>query len=41
MNCDYCGRDLNAINQDNMSYVSGEIVCEDCFNLEGLVNEDA
>lgn len=27
--CRYCGRDINAIGQDNMAY-SGAPVCEDC-----------
>ncbi len=29
--CSYCGRDINSINQDNMSYNSSPI-CEDCYN---------
>jgi len=28
--CSYCGRDLNAIGQDNMSYTLNEVICEDC-----------
>jgi|GEM_PF-6039529 len=30
MICDVCGRDLEAIGQDNMSYKPGIILCEDC-----------
>lgn len=34
MNCGYCGRDLNAIGQDNMSHNCEVVVCEDCnFHL--------
>ena len=29
--CSCCGRDINAINQDNMSHNSSPI-CEDCYN---------
>lgn len=29
--CSCCGRDINAIGQDNMSHNSNPI-CEDCFN---------
>lgn len=32
MNCDYCGRNLDDIGQDNMSSVPGIIICEDCYN---------
>ena len=28
--CDYCGRDLNAIWQDNMSCEINLVICEDC-----------
>jgi hypothetical protein len=31
MICDYCSRDLNNINQDNLSCKSGIVVCEDCI----------
>jgi hypothetical protein len=37
MKCDYCGRDLNAINQDNLSCKPGIVVCEDCIDE---ANED-
>lgn len=29
--CCVCGRDLNMIFQDNMSYLCGKALCEDCF----------
>jgi len=28
--CDYCGRDLNEIWQDNMSWDLETVICEDC-----------
>lgn len=28
--CSCCGRDIDALGQDNMSYVSGHALCEDC-----------
>lgn len=33
--CRQCGRDINAIGQDNMSSNENPL-CEDCFNEEGL-----
>jgi len=33
MICRYCGRDLNRIGQDNMSY-GGKPLCEDCAHLQ-------
>lgn len=30
MICIYCGRDIDAIGQDNCSYTLGEPICEDC-----------
>lgn len=32
MICSICGRDLDAIGQDNMSMTPGEPLCEDCAN---------
>ena len=32
MICVFCGRDINAIGQDNVSPVSGYPFCEDCDN---------
>lgn len=32
LTCAYCGRDINAINQDNMSSSIGRPMCEDCYN---------
>jgi hypothetical protein len=29
--CDTCGRDINAIGQDNCSYIAGSPMCEDCY----------
>lgn len=29
--CSFCGRDLNEIYQDNMSYEPGTVCCEDCY----------
>lgn len=29
--CAYCGRDIDAIGQDNMSYEIGKAICEDCY----------
>lgn len=34
MNCDYCGRDLNRIGQDNMSHDCSKVVCQDCAKTE-------
>lgn len=31
--CDMCGRDINAIGQDNVSFVPGSPLCEDCYNI--------
>lgn len=28
--CDYCGRDIDALGQDNMSHVPFSAMCEDC-----------
>jgi hypothetical protein len=30
MYCSHCGRDINAIGQDNCSYIPGYPLCEDC-----------
>lgn len=30
MICPICGRDIDAIGQDNMSYIPGSPLCEDC-----------
>lgn len=30
--CRCCGRDINAIGQDNMSSRLGSPMCEDCYN---------
>ena len=30
MRCRCCGRDINVIGQDNMSYTIGSPLCEDC-----------
>lgn len=30
--CVHCGRDINAIWQDNMSEIPGSPMCEDCYN---------
>lgn len=32
MICVICGRDINAIGQDNLSCLSGYPMCEDCVN---------
>ena len=51
MKCSRCGRDLNAIGQDNMSHISGMPLCEDCYygvkevipsaidDVEGILNK--
>jgi hypothetical protein len=31
MKCVSCGRDINAIGQDNMSFTPGRPLCEDCY----------
>ena len=31
MRCIYCGRNINDIGQDNMSYECGKPICEDCY----------
>lgn len=40
--CSKCGRDINALGQDNMSYTM-EPLCEDCYyylkNSKSLVNQ--
>lgn len=28
--CSTCGRDINVIGQDNVSYIPGQPLCEDC-----------
>lgn len=33
MICVVCGRDINAIGQDNVSYISGKPMCEDCCGI--------
>jgi len=37
MICSCCGRDIDAIGQDNCSYTLGSPLCEDCVrvNTEG------
>ncbi len=30
--CAYCGEDMDAKHQDNMSSVIGRPMCEDCYN---------
>ena len=32
MNCIICNRDINLINQDNVSPFCGHPICEDCAN---------
>lgn len=32
MICVICGRDINAIGQDNVSCISGYPMCEDCVD---------
>ena len=39
MICVVCGRDLNAIGQDNVSYIPGQPLCEDC-GLDCSYEED-
>lgn len=34
MICVKCGRDINAIGQDNVSYIPGYPLCEDCGLVE-------
>jgi NMD protein affecting ribosome stability and mRNA decay len=40
--CSECGRDINALGQDNVSYTNNPI-CQDCFyylaNSHSLVNQ--
>ena len=31
--CAHCGRDINALGQDNMSHVVGSPLCEDCYQM--------
>ena len=33
MICEYCGRNLDAIGQDNVSYTPGVVICEDCAGV--------
>lgn len=33
--CSCCGRDINAIGQDNMSYTNSPL-CEDCFDIANV-----
>jgi hypothetical protein len=35
MRCSSCGRDINAIGQDNCSCVPGSPLCEDCARVSG------
>lgn len=37
--CSECGRDIDAINQDNMSYTEKPI-CEDCFYQGATIGID-
>lgn len=34
--CSCCGRDINAIGQDNVSYIPNRPLCEDCANRNML-----
>lgn len=38
MICVICGRDINAIGQDNVSYIPGKPMCENCMNAR--IKED-
>ena len=38
--CSKCGRDLNEIWQDNMSYIDGVVLCEDCYYSDKKVEDD-
>lgn len=40
MICVNCGRDINAIGQDNVSYVPGQPLCEDCAGSDVEEDED-
>ena len=33
MECTRCGRDINSIDQDNVSNVVGKPLCEDCNDM--------
>ena len=33
MICESCGRNLDAIGQDNVSYTPGVVICEDCAGV--------
>lgn len=37
--CVNCGRDIDAIGQDNCSCILGEPLCEDCAGV-GLLDDD-
>lgn len=39
MRCSKCGRDINAIGQDNMSYSNDYCLCEDCARLNNKEQE--
>lgn len=44
MKCIYCGRDIDDIGQDNMSYELDKPICEDCYyrlHIDEETQEDA
>lgn len=40
MRCSCCGRDIDAIGQDNCSCVIGSPLCEDCAGVSNYNPED-
>ena len=40
MICVECGRDINAIGQDNVSCVPGYPLCEDCAGIKEVYDEE-
>lgn len=38
--CSCCGRDINAIGQDNVSYIPNRPLCEDCANGKFTMDND-
>lgn len=34
--CSCCGRDINALGQDNMGYSPSYALCEDCAGIEEM-----
>ena len=38
--CSYCGRDLNAIGQDNLADTNDYVICEDCAGMSKQPSND-